>query len=212
MQGIYNYRGIPETNHVPRVHSVAAVLYLQFELHVMLFRPWIIISIIIINPVITLMQAIYNYVRETNSVSTVYSIAAVLYLQFVLHVTLFRPWIIIIIIIIPVITLMQAIYNYIPETNPAFTVYSIAAVLYLLFVLHVMLFRLYFYISTSRSLCAVSNMAVFCSSLTIWRRNYFFLLLAHPVYKMWIMQEPNTLELWNKLHFEEKKTESIYHV
>ena len=27
---------------------------------------------------------------------------------------------------------------------------------------------------------------------------------------MWIIQEPNTLELWNKLHFEEKKTESIY--
>ena len=39
----------------------------------------------------------------------------------------------------------------------------------------------------------------------------FFLILAHPVYKMWIKQEPNTLELWNKLHFEEKKkTESIY--
>ena len=40
----------------------------------------------------------------------------------------------------------------------------------------------------------------------------FFLILAHSVYKMWITQEPNTLELWNKLHFEEKKTESIYHV
>ena len=40
----------------------------------------------------------------------------------------------------------------------------------------------------------------------------FFLILAHPVYKMWIIQEPNMLELWNKLHFEEKKTESIYHV
>ena len=40
-----------------------------------------------------------------------------------------------------------------------------------------------------------------------------FLILAHPVYKMWIIQEPNTLELWNKLHFEEeKKTESICHV
>ena len=31
------------------------------------------------------------------------------------------------------------------------------------------------------------------------------LILAHPVYKMWIIQEPNTLELWNKLHFEGKK-------
>ena len=37
----------------------------------------------------------------------------------------------------------------------------------------------------------------------------FFLILAHPVYKMWIIQEPNTLDLWNKLHFEEEKTESI---
>ena len=33
----------------------------------------------------------------------------------------------------------------------------------------------------------------------------FFLILAHPVYRMWIIQEPNALELWNKLHFEEEK-------
>jgi len=38
----------------------------------------------------------------------------------------------------------------------------------------------------------------------------FFLILAHSVYKMWIKQEPNMLELWNKLHFEDKKTDSIY--
>ena len=41
---------------------------------------------------------------------------------------------------------------------------------------------------------------------------FFFLILAHSVYKMWIKQEPNMLELWSKLHFEEKETESIYHV
>ena len=29
---------------------------------------------------------------------------------------------------------------------------------------------------------------------------------------MLIIQEPNKLELWNKLHFEEEKKESIYHV
>ena len=34
----------------------------------------------------------------------------------------------------------------------------------------------------------------------------FFLILAHLVYKMWIIQEPNKLKLWNKLHFEGKKT------
>ena len=39
-----------------------------------------------------------------------------------------------------------------------------------------------------------------------------FLILAHPVYKMWIIQEPNKLALWNKLHFEEEKTDSIEHV
>jgi len=48
--------------------------------------------------------------------------------------------------------------------------------------------------------------------LTFWRRNYFFLVLAHPVYKMWITQEPNKLALWNKLHFEAKKKESIERV
>ena len=40
----------------------------------------------------------------------------------------------------------------------------------------------------------------------------FFLIFAHYVYKMWIKQEPNMLELWNKLQFEEKKRESIYNV
>ena len=64
---------------------------------------------------------------------------------------------------------MKGIYNYIPEKNHVSKVYSVAAVLYLQFVLHVMLFRmlnvLYFHISTSRSLCAVTIMAVVCSSL-----------------------------------------------
>ena len=41
---------------------------------------------------------------------------------------------------------------------------------------------------------------------------FFFLNFSTPVYKMWILQEPNTIELWNKLHFEEEKTESMYRV
>jgi len=36
--GIYNY--IPETNHVATAHTVAAVLYLQSVLQLMLFLPW----------------------------------------------------------------------------------------------------------------------------------------------------------------------------
>jgi len=37
MHGIYNY--VPDTNHLSRLYSVAAVLYMQLMLHVMLFRP-----------------------------------------------------------------------------------------------------------------------------------------------------------------------------
>ena len=39
---------------------------------------------------------------------------------------------------------------------------------------------------------------------------FFFLILAHPVYKMWIIREPNKLELRNKLHFEEEKKRTVY--
>jgi hypothetical protein len=45
MQVIYS--NIPQTNHVATVYSVAAVLYLQSAIHVMLFRPWIFIIIVI---------------------------------------------------------------------------------------------------------------------------------------------------------------------
>ena len=80
--------------------------------------------------------------------------------------------IIIIIIIIPVITCMHGIYNYIPETNHVSTVYSVAAVLYLQSVLHVMLLRPVKYVFVllhqhfPQCVCAVTNMALFCSSLT----------------------------------------------
>jgi hypothetical protein len=44
MQGIYNYT--PETNHFPTVYSVAAVLHLQFVLHVLLlFLPRIMFAL-----------------------------------------------------------------------------------------------------------------------------------------------------------------------
>jgi hypothetical protein len=51
----------------------------------------IIIIIIIIIITITCMQGIYTYIPETNHVSRVYSVAAVLYLHSVLHVMLFHP-------------------------------------------------------------------------------------------------------------------------
>jgi hypothetical protein len=40
---------------------------------------------------IAFMQGIYNYKPETKHVSRVYSVAAFLYLHFVLHVMLFHP-------------------------------------------------------------------------------------------------------------------------
>jgi len=65
---------------------------------------------------------------------------------------------------------MQGIYTYIPDTNYLPREYSVAAILLLLFMVLISLVSVlnlsYFYISTFRSMCAVSNMAVFCSSLT----------------------------------------------
>jgi len=50
--------------------------------------PWFIIIIIIF--VLTFMQGIYNNVPEINHISTVFNVAAVLYLQSVLHEILFH--------------------------------------------------------------------------------------------------------------------------
>jgi hypothetical protein len=36
--------------------------------------------------------------------------------------------------------------------------------------------------------------------------------LAHPVRKIWIIQEPKNIALWNKEHLEEKEMESVQHV
>ena len=65
---------------------------------------------------------------------------------------------------------MQGIYTYIPGTNYVPREYSVAAILLFPFMVLIssvpVLNLLYFYISTFRSMCAVPNMAVFCSSLT----------------------------------------------
>ena len=65
---------------------------------------------------------------------------------------------------------MQGIYTYIPVTNYVPREYSVAAILLLLYMVLMSLVSvlnlLYFYISNFRSMRAVPNMAVFCSSLT----------------------------------------------
>ena len=75
---------------------------------------------------------------------------------------------------------MQGNYTYIPETNYVPREYSVASILLLLFMVLISLVSVlhlfYFYISTFRSMCAVPNMAVFCSSLTSW---FHVMLLAY---------------------------------
>ena len=65
---------------------------------------------------------------------------------------------------------MQGIYTHTPETNYVPREYSVAAILLLLFMVLISLFSVLnlscFYISTFRSMCAVPNTVVFCSSLT----------------------------------------------
>ena len=67
---------------------------------------------------------------------------------------------------------MQGIYTHILETNYVPREHGVAAILLFLFMVRMSLLAvlnlLYFYISTFRSMCAVPNMAVFCSSLTSW--------------------------------------------
>jgi hypothetical protein len=65
---------------------------------------------------------------------------------------------------------MLGIYTYIPETNYVPRKHLVAANMVLLFMVFISLVLaltpLYLYVSTFRSMCAVPNMAVFCSSLT----------------------------------------------
>jgi len=57
---------------------------------------------------------------------------------------------------------MQGIYNYIPETKHFSSVYIVAAILWLQFMVHVMLLSklnlLYFHNSTIQSVCAMPKM------------------------------------------------------
>ena len=75
------------------------------------------------------------------------------------------PLNIITIIIIIIISSMQGIYTYIPETNYVSREYCVAAILLLLFMVLIsivpVLNLLYFYISTFRSMCAVPSKMFF---------------------------------------------------
>jgi len=69
-----------------------------------------------------------------------------------------------------IICFIHGIYTYNPGTNCVPKEYSVVVILFLLFMVLISLVSvlnvLYLYISTFRSMCAVPNMAVFCSSFT----------------------------------------------
>ena len=69
-----------------------------------------------------------------------------------------------------IVSFMQGSHTRIPGTNHVPRGYIVAAILSLLFTVPLCLVPalalLFFYVSTFRSMCAVPNMAVFCSSLT----------------------------------------------
>ena len=80
---------------------------------------------------------------------------------------------------------MQGIYTYIPETNHVPKENIVSVILSLLFMVSISLVPalalLYFYVSTFRSMCAVPNVAVFCSSFASWLLLLLLLLLfTHP--------------------------------
>ena len=74
---------------------------------------------------------------------------------------------------------MQGIFTHIPETNYVPREYGVAAILSFLFMVLMSLVSvlnlLYFHISTFRSMCAVPNMAVFCSYYYYYY--YYFIII-----------------------------------
>jgi hypothetical protein len=51
-----------------------------------------------------------------------------------------------------------------------------------------------------------------CILINLLAPEFGIWILAHPVCKMRIIQEPKKLSLWNKWYFEEEKMECVPHV
>ena len=90
--------------------SIGCALNLDTVMTEVLLTPLLLLFII-------LMLAIYNYVPQTHHVCTVRTAAAILQLQFMLHVML--------LLLLLFIILMLAIYNYVPQTQHVCTACSI---------------------------------------------------------------------------------------
>ena len=82
----------PSRDSFSAIHLVTCSLICHGSHNAMITASNSVIIIIIIIRVINFLQSICKYIPETNQVFRVWSVAALLYLQFVLHVMLFRPW------------------------------------------------------------------------------------------------------------------------
>jgi hypothetical protein len=85
---------------------------------------------------------------------------------------------------------MQGIYTYIPGTNHIPREHRVAAILVLLFMMLISLVPAltpsYLYVKTFRSMCAVPNMVVFCSSLTYYYYYYYYYYHNHHRYLFYV--------------------------
>jgi predicted metallopeptidase len=135
---------------------------------------------------IIFVEGIYNYISKTKYVSRLYNVAGILSLQFKVYVTVFSMlnllyFYLLLLLLLFVMAFRESVYNYVHETNYVSRIYSVAAILWLQFMVYVMVFPLfdvlYFYISNFLS--AVLSMAVFCNS-SIYRlcRHYRHLLFV----------------------------------
>ena len=61
-------------------------------------------------------------------------------------------------------------------------------------------------------MCQIVSSLSHCEHFNLQATDFFFQILAHPVFKMWVIQKPNKVALWNKRHFEEKKMDIMQNV
>ena len=86
---------------------------------------------------------------------------------------------------------------------PCFTIYRLWSVSNLL----------YRYEEDLSCLCkTLKSFQKYFHKFNLLATDFLFQILAHLVFKMWVIQKPNKVALWNKRHFEGGNMEIIQHV
>ena len=81
-----------------------------------------------------------------------------------------------------------------------------------IFYVHVTAHRNKFLYNKTNRCTNFPNLFWLLDDLNLLEPEFYISILANPVGKMRIIQEPNNVALWNKRHFEEKRTEIMQHV